>query len=655
MAVAKVTKLELIAHISDKEKILKSLEKAAIVQLKTREEALSPEEIKLKLHEKATLTQEQLSKVNFLLQLNKTFPLKKISAIDSFLPPKIQVDRKEFENTFQTFPLDELYNEMELLDVDLRHNEHALKESLNNQRLLEPWKKLDFNPQESETENTLIFLGTLPSNKENNFLVNLGKQCPLFDYQIIQKKEGLSYVALFIHKEETDKFSQISKQFEFSRVKLPAVKTTVTKTIADLDNRINKIKTHIKQIIKNIKKIGHHHKKLVVSKSFLLSEQVKIGAENNLIHTENVFVLEGWVKQSDTERFKKIVNNVTDSFVIRFLEAGKDEKPPIILQNPRWLKPFEAVTALYGMPSYQELDPTPYMAPFFLIFFGLAVGDVVYGLALALICWGLKKSARFSENTKTFLTLFIYGGISAAFFGAITGSWLTFDPAILPTFLKKLIVFNPLGQPALFLVITLLLGLSQLYFGLILKMVDIYKEKSLSKALQSQVPPLLMLPGVALLIAKLLGFPLSDLVNRLAVYLTIGGSLGIVVFSETEAKNIFSRLGIGLYNLYGMSSFLGDTISYGRIMALGLATFLIGSAINTILIGGVIFKSLLIKILLGIFVLPLVHLVNLAINTIGAFVHPARLQYVEFFGKFFEGSGRRFNPLKAKTDNIIIE
>lgn len=653
MAVAKVLHLELIAHITEKEKLLKSLEKASLAQIKTKEEILIPEETKKQLEEKALSLQEKLSKINFLEHLISIFAPSRKSLVDTFLPPKIIVKKEELTKVFERLPLEKLYKEMEAQDVVLRQTKTTLNETLNNIAILKLWKNLDFNPL-TELKNATIVLGSLPASKKDAFFKQLETECPLCTLQVVSKESGRYFSTVFVHKDEIENFNQLARQYDFTQITLPPVDNTVAETLSKHEKQVKQLQNEIQQITSKIQTLGKYKTALDISRSFLQTELARTNIEIKLMHTPNIFVTEGWIKKTDAQNLEKIISEITKSYALTSRPAKEKEKPPIILQNPRWLKPFEAVTALYGMPSYREIDPTPYLAPFFLIFFGLAIGDVAYGVVLALLSWLLRRTNRFSENAKTFLTLFIYGGLAAALFGVITGSWLTLEPNKLPVFLQKLILFNPLDQPVFFLVITLILGLVQIYLGLILKLLDLYKGKSLSIALQSQIPPLLLLPGVALLIAQLLGLPLSNLLTNLAIYLSIAGSLGVILFSQAEERKILSRIGGGLYNLYSMSSFLGDTISYGRIMALGLATFLIGSAINTIFIGGVIFKSLLAKILLGILVLPILHLFNLTINTIGAFVHPARLQYVEFFGKFFEGGGRRFKPLKVKTDNIII-
>ncbi len=658
MAVAKVKKFQLIGLNDKKDELLKNLEEASLVQVEIKEEnakkILQPEKIAAYISDKNQEIEEQLNKVNFLLKLVKIFSKKETSLLSSFLPPKAIVKKSEYDNILATYSLGNLYRQMEEADVLLREADNSITQLNENNKTFLPWQGTDFNTDTTQTKTTKVFYGVLANSKKDDLITLLNKK-DLVHYRVISSDKSQSYLVLFIHKDNTEDVLKTAALQGFQAINLPSTSLSVKDTIKQNTLRIKQLKADRKSYLDTLNALAGYERQLQISQSYLQSKQSQFVLEGNLLHTKNVFVVEGWIKAVDDKKFQKRVENITNQFVLNFSEPGPKDNPPIILENPAYLKPFEAITALYGMPSQNELDPTPYLAPFFLVFFGLAIGDAVYGLAVSFICVLLNRSKKFSKNSKLFFQLFFYGGISAFFFGVITGSWLTLDPALLPQFLKNLIVFDPLANPVLFLVITLILGIIQIYFGFILSLINIGRNEGIVKALMLQLPPLLLLPGVALLVARLLGTPLSDTLYQAAVYLSLAGAAGVILFSETEAKNIFTRIFGGLYNLYGMSSLIGDVISYGRIMALGLATFLIGSSFNGIVLGGSVVKSLLLKIILAILLLPFVHVFNLAINVIGAFVHPVRLQYVEFFGKFYEGGGKKFKPLAVKTDNIILE
>ena len=654
MAVAKVKKVELIAHNNEKDAILKALEEASLLQVEIGEEILASEEAVLYLQEKKEHSQESLSKANFLLRLIKQFKIRKETLIDSFVPPKVLVKKEDFESVLERFPLDDIYKEMEAADVEIRNAEASLETIAEDGNSLAPWKEIDFDPHKTETEHTLTVLAKLAEKQEQAFLSKLDREQPLAHHEIVHRSAGNTYMVVNIFKNSYDGFIERAKDFEFELVSLPEIDKSIKNTIKVMTAEASKLREIKRDLLKVIQGLSEYEKELIISRDLLLSDQAKLNVEEQMMTTKSIFVLQGWVKAKEEKKFRTMLSKITDSSVLTFKNPGAKDNPPIVLENASWLKPFESVTALYGMPQYKEIDPTPYMAPFFLLFFGLVISDVIYGLVLALLSWLLQKSTRFSANTKNMLGLFIYGGIAAAILGVFTGNWLSLPTQVLPVFLQSLIVIEPLSAPTLFLVITIILGLVQIYFGMFLKFIDLYLGQSFFKALKIQLPPLMLLPGLTLLIAAVLGLPLSSQIFQLAVILALLGAVGIVIFSA-ESGNIFARLGTGLYNLFSMTSLLGDAISYGRIMALGLATFLIGSAINTIFLSDALFQSLAVKVVLGVTILPIAHFLNLAVTTIAAFVHPARLQYVEFFSKFFEGGGSRFKPLALKTDNIILE
>jgi V/A-type H+-transporting ATPase subunit I len=256
-----------------------------------------------------------------------------------------------------------------------------------------------------------------------------------------------------------------------------------------------------------------------------------------------------------------------------------------------------------------------------------------------------------------FLRLLIYGGFAAAVGGVLTGGWFAIPSESLPQVLKNLRLFDPLspGGPIIFLLVSLGFGFLQLFFGVFLEMVDHFRRGKVLDGLIDQGSVLMLLPGAALMVIWMFwsvnsgGTPLWA---KVGLVLIITGSLLTVFFRNRQSKSWAGRVGGGLYSLYQMSSFLGDTVSYARLMALGIATTLIGWAFN--ILGGMIMAVPVVGIIIGGLLLVVLHAISLAINLIGAVVHPLRLQYVEFFTKFFEGGGEGFKPFSIFTKNVIL-
>ncbi|GFP37726.1 V/A-type H+/Na+-transporting ATPase subunit I, partial [Candidatus Hakubella thermalkaliphila] len=227
----------------------------------------------------------------------------------------------------------------------------------------------------------------------------------------------------------------------------------------------------------------------------------------------------------------------------------------------------------------------------------------------------------------------------------------------LPPVLKNLRLFDPLSSDGLitFLLLSFGFGLLQLFLGVFLEMVDNFRRGKVLDGLIDQGSVLMFLPGAALMVIWMFwsgnngGTPLWA---KVGLVLIITASLLTVFFRNRQSKSLLGRVGGGLYSLYQMSSFLGDTVSYARLMALGIATTMIGWAFN--ILGGMIMAVPVVGIIIGSLLLVFLHAISLMINLIGAVVHPLRLQYVEFFTKFFEGGGEGFRPFSIFTKNVIL-
>ncbi|MEI6631345.1 MAG: V-type ATPase 116kDa subunit family protein, partial [bacterium] len=359
-------------------------------------------------------------------------------------------------------------------------------------------------------------------------------------------------------------------------------------------------------------------------------------------------------------------------------EPGLGEEPPVELENNRLIEPFEFITKIYGFPKYSEIDPTPYLAPFFFLYFGLCVSDVGYGFILALTSWLVLKKFKMGPQGMRFFRLFLFCGISTIMVGAVTGSWFGNLPdllaensaAFLPFkhFKDSLILLDPMKEPTKLLGIALSLGIIQVWFGNIVAVIGNIKNRRYLDIFLDQLPMLTFLfglTGMALVFLKLLG------PERVAVFRYTGlvAAIALVLTQGRAEKGWGSKLFYGMYNLYSaLSGYLSDILSYSRLWALGLVTGVMANTINLISVQfsqiflsvipfvskvaflRVIFSSL---ILAGIFVVG--HLVSFLMNLLGAFVHPLRLQFVEFFSKFFKSGGHAFRPFKVETKYINIE
>ena len=309
---------------------------------------------------------------------------------------------------------------------------------------------------------------------------------------------------------------------------------------------------------------------------------------------------------------------------------------------------------MYSLPDYRGFDPTSIFALFYAVFFGIMLSDAGYGIIMAAGCFTVLRKFNLEGNTYKMVKLFFYCGISTTIWGALFGGWFGDIVAVFTrTFLGTEIAvapiwFNPLDDPMKMLIFSLALGIIHLFTGMAIKAYMQIKEGHWFDALCDEGFWYITIIG---LIAWLGGGMVLPSAVAVGKWMTIIGAAGLLLTGGRHNKG-FGKITGGLSNIYNITSYMSDILSYARLLALGLATGVIAQVVNTLgsLFGGGIggLIALVIIFLLG-------HTLNLAINVLGAFIHSSRLQYVEFFGKFYEDGGEPFDPFRKKTKYIKIE
>lgn len=322
--------------------------------------------------------------------------------------------------------------------------------------------------------------------------------------------------------------------------------------------------------------------------------------------------------------------------------------------NPPALKPFEAVTRLYGLPTAKDLDPTPYLAGFFFIFFGICLSDVGYGVLITSFTLSLLLLFNLNPGMSSFIKLLMAGGISSIIAGVIFGGYFGIDPSLLPEFAQRLQYFDPINSPLPIFYLALILGIIQVIMGMILSILRDAQNNNLKEGLAKNIPWLLLFASLALWAGSS-----SDVIPAIIIpdYIwLIYTSLALIILSGAflYKGNIFAKAFMGFLNLYNSVGYLSDVLSYSRLLALGLATSALAFSVN--LIAGMAYEAVpYVGFLLMIIILVVGHIFNLVVNILAAFIHTARLQFVEFFGKFISGSGRQFKPFYREERNIFLK
>ena len=387
-------------------------------------------------------------------------------------------------------------------------------------------------------------------------------------------------------------------------------------------------------------------------------ERDRAFAAAELARSAATFQLEGWLPVDKKDAVVQAVNSVTDAYYLDVREPEEDEVPPSFVENKPFVTPFEQVTNLYSRPDPKGIDATPYMTPFYVLLFGMMLSDTGYGLVLSLLCFLFIKLKKPTGGALGFAWVLFWGGLSTVLWGFLVGTFFGMDFDVLFGTVDKFpLILDPMTDPIGMLIICFGLGFLHVLFGLGLKMRLAFSRGDWRTAVYDTLSWMFVLIGFVVfgIGSAVAGIP--AFVGKIGMYMALLGAATLLLFKGRESKNPVGRTAQGLFELYQISGYLSDILSYSRLFALGVATGVIATVFNDLCSMLMTSPNLILKILgtaIGIALLVALHAFGLAINTLGAFVHTARLQYVEFFGKFYEAGGRPFQPLGYRTKHVRI-
>lgn len=453
---------------------------------------------------------------------------------------------------------------------------------------------------------------------------------------------------------------------------------TADNIIASIQNEIAQLEKYIERKVSDVLSYEKYMFEFKLLYDFYTLELEKDGAEAKCNQTAYTFNMEGWIPEVNCDKIVEKLKKEFDALIIvtETPQKGKDE-PPTLLNNPKLIKPFEDVTNLYSSPNYFEFDPNPIMAVFFFIIFGILTADFGYGLILMIGCLAFVKFAKPQGGLKNLLTLFGICGLSTALMGlvfngifgyAIFGEGSVLEMLGINTGVK-LYWFAMMDEPMKLLALSIAIGIVHITVGYIIKLVALLKEKQFVAAICDAGFMIVIMCGIGCLafdvllyafqtnVLSLSGGALpeatADLLSKIGMYLLLGG-IAANFFTAGRGKKIGGYLGAGFNSIYGLVNLISDILSYLRIFGIALASASIAWAFNTFI--GVLVDILPIGVnyVAGVVIFIVMHLFNIALGLLGAYVHNARLQFLEFYGKFYTGEGRLFAPLGSKTKYTMI-
>ncbi|MCB7066275.1 MAG: V-type ATP synthase subunit I [Clostridium sp.] len=552
-----------------------------------------------------------------------------------------------------------------LQDLAKQIGEHsAMIPKLEQQmEALAPWKSFDLPLDFKGTKKSVAFIGSIQEEisleQITERLGELAPQADTIDVNIVSASKEQTCLFIVCAKKDAEAVEDGLKKLNF--VKPPLSSQVPAKRQQQLEEELSKVRAEIAGAEKAIADMAPDREALKFVMDYYTMRAEKYGVLNGLVQSKRVFLITGYVSVETAPRLEKLLQEKYE-VVVEFSEPEEKDDVPVILHNNKFAEPVEGVIESYSLPGKGEIDPSMVVATFYYVLFGLMLSDAAYGLIMvAGTAYCLTKFKNMEDGMKKFMKMFMYCGISTAFWGFMFGSF--FGDAvnvIATTFFNRPdirlapIWFEPVSLPMKMLVFAFVLGIIHLFTGLGIKFYSCVRSGNLADGIYDAIFWYMLVGGgiVYLLTMSMftdmlgLTFTLPPIAGTVAAVLAVIGLIGIVLTSGRESKSWFKRILKGLYGAYGITSYLSDILSYSRLLALGLATSVISTVFNKMgsMVGGNIAGAIVF-----ILVFLIGHSLNLAINALGAYVHTNRLHYVEFFGKFYEGGGRKFEPFAIHT------
>lgn len=646
MSVSPMKKLTVFAYADDSEAVIRKLMSLKCVEIdqkdKSDAEAILPLQ-RIDCDAKRAELEANLSKINDAIDILDVYTRRK----KSLFKPKINVKKDKFVADGYAdkahFTVEEANRAVN------RQNEikNEISKLVAAKAAAAPWVGYDLPLNTSGTEYASVILGVLPAGSDLGVIGRELYVAGAVAENLHSDSSGI-YVSLISHREDSDEVLRVLSKYGFVRLTFNGIDCTAAEHITAINKKISALMNESEALTGKLVGLADNITSVEVLYDVEQTTLTAIQNKEKLLSSGSTVIINGWLPERSEQRVRDALDKFECAYATEDPEEG--DTPPILLENNAYAKNFEWVLGMYSYPAYGRFDPTFIMSIFYFIIFGIMFADAGYGLLLSLVCFAAVKIMRPAENMKRFLLMFGYCGISCiicgvlfgAYFGdlplAIMRNMMGIPEAELPNLAllgsaapNVALLFDPLQNPMGFLFVSLGVGAVHLIAGMAVRFYILCRDGHVLDAIFDIGAYWILFAGLGLLV----------LLPSVGVWVSIAGAALIVLTHGRSEKNIVMKFLKGLLGLYDLISYASDLLSYSRILALGLAAGVIAQVVNIIgtmggpTVGG--FIGLVIAFLIG-------HLLNIALNVLGTFVHTSRLQYIEFFNKFYEDGGVPFEP-----------
>ncbi len=636
MAIVKMKRLRMVAMARDREALLRQLQHIGCVEVIQPEAdpddptwtALTrPEAGGLAAaHEEKTQAERALEVLKRYKALPKT----------GFLSPKPSVREGDLFDEDGARAARDVAKQINDLDRRLAAI-HAEENKLDTQRAaLLPWKDLDMPLETGSTAQVTIQLGTLPAALSMNQAEGeLQAACELAQLTEVSSDRDARYCTLVCHTSGTEEALEVLKTLGWSRSSLRDWTGTAAENLARLDRETETLKAEAASIEERLSSMGQSAHELRRLADLAGVDASREECRGRLMDTGQTFLLEGWVPEENWPALKQELDKYPCACEVIDPTPEEYEKVPVRLKNNALTRPLNMVTEMYSLPAYGTLDPNPLMAPFFILFYGIMMADMGYGLLMMLAGAIVLKKKKPGGTFGHLCGLLVLCGVTTFIMGALTGGFFgdfltqvvkltTGGDFALPA------LFTPLEDTMMILVGAMCLGFVQIITGMAVSFVSKLKNGQVLDAVFEEVTWWVVFAGLGMMILGI-----TPIVLAVGLVMVVAGP---VIQNQGFGKvtGIFGSL----YN--HVTGYFGDILSYSRLMALMLAGSVIAQVFNTL---GAIPGNIVIFLIISF----AGNALNFALNLLGCYVHDLRLQCLEYFGKFYQDGGRPFRPLDLNT------
>ncbi len=639
MAIVSMMRLRAIAPRSEIRRLMRSLARLSCVELERPE--TDAQGFGVMATELGEIRERRAMVDAAIDELSRRYPVKK-----PFLSPKPEATEAELADADYTQAyaaaerIDRILSELRSLDAE----DVAAREAKES---LEPWRPAELALSYEGTAHMSAERITLPADvacKEVDEALEAAQVAAAV--MLAGEGEELRYAWLFVYRREEEKAWGVLKRFGALRAPFSPYGETPAAALTAIDAETKAREKQKEALNAELSAIAGQRENLQRASDALSMEITREELAGQLLQSRRCAALEGWIPKEKRSEVEEALRDAGCAYEIA--EPGTEDEPPVAFKCNKFIQPFTFITELYGMPAYNSLiDPNPVMVPFFLLFFGMMMGDVGYGLLITLACAAVIRKMNPKGFFGSLMKVMFWSGISMMLWGVLFGSYFGDVVAQASSnFFGHIVaipplLMDPLSQPLQVLILSFALGLVHIVTGM---GVSAWRQIKRGQWFDAVCDVGFWYCIFAGLVAMVLGADFGK-------YLALGGVAGIVLFGGRHSPTFFGKMVGGLPQLYNVTGYLSDILSYSRLLALGLTTSIVASVFNILGTLG----SGVSGVILFLIIFPVGHAFNLAINILGAFVHSLRLQYIEFFGKFYESGGRPFAPAVYRTKNYQLK